>query len=99
MTGAKHDPMLARIQAFDRAKGGGGVVERINKGYSLFSADTGAPIARLRPIGTEDKVEIRWWRRERWAPFGAFGRLVLPLEAALECISSEPAFWIHARAR
>jgi hypothetical protein len=99
MTGAKHDAMLARIQAFDRAKGGGVVVERINKGYSLFSAETGAPIARLRPTGTEDKVEVLWWRRDRWAPFGTFGRLVLPLEAALDCIASEPAFWIYARAR
>ena len=38
-----------------------------------------------------------WWRRERWAPFGAFGRLVLPLDQALDCIASEPAFWINAR--
>ena len=89
--------MLMRIQAFDRAKGGGVVVERINKGYSLFSAETGAPIAHLRPTGTDDRVEVFWWRRDRWAPFGAFGRLVLPLDQALDCIASEPAFWIHAR--
>ena len=97
MTGAKHDAMLARIRAFDRTKGGGVMVERINKGYSLFSADTGAPIARLRPTGTADEVEVLWWRRDRWAPFGAFGRLVLPLDQALDCVASEPAFWVHAR--
>ena len=41
---AKSDPMLARIRAFDRAKGGGVAVERASKGYSLFSVETGAPI-------------------------------------------------------
>jgi hypothetical protein len=56
MTGAKHDAMLERIRAFDRAKGGGVRVERINKGYLLFSAEIGAGIPRLRPTGTEDKV-------------------------------------------
>jgi hypothetical protein len=94
---AKSDPMLERIRAFDRARGGGVRVERTNKGYSLFSAVTGAPIARLRPMGTGDDVEVLWWRRERWAPFGAFGRLILPLDQALDCIASEPAFWTHAR--
>ena len=93
---AKHDTMLERIRAFDRTRGGGVVVERVNKGYSLFSAATGAPIARLRPTGTGDEVEIFWWRRERWASFGAFGRLTLPLDRALDCVASEPAFWIHA---
>src|SRR4051812_8696355 len=41
-TMAKSDPMLARIRAFDRARGGGVAVERANKGYSLFSVATGA---------------------------------------------------------
>jgi hypothetical protein len=94
---AKTDPILDRIRAFDRVKGGGVLVERVNKGYSLFSAATGGPIARLRPTGTGDEVEVLWWRRERWAPFGAFGHLVLPLDQALDCIASEPAFWINAR--
>jgi hypothetical protein len=94
---AKRDAMLERIRAFDRTRGGGVVVERVNKGYSLFGAATGAPIARLRPTGTGDEVEVLWWRCERWIPFGVFGRLVLPLDRALDCIASEPAFWIHAR--
>ena len=54
---AKSDPMLARIRAFDRARGGGVAVERANKGYSLFSVATGAPLARLRPTGRDDEVE------------------------------------------
>jgi hypothetical protein len=93
----KSDPLLERIQAFDRARGGGVVVERVARGYSLVSAATGAPIARLRPTGVGDEVEVLWWRRERWAPFGAFGPLVLPLDQALACIASEPAFWIHTQ--
>lgn len=63
----KSDPMLARIRAFDRAKGGGVAVERASKGYSLFSVATGAAIARLRPTGNGDEVEILWWRHGRWA--------------------------------
>jgi hypothetical protein len=61
---AKYDAMLERIRAFNRTRGGGVVAERVNKGYSLFSAATGAPIARLRPTGTGDEVEVFWWRRE-----------------------------------
>ena len=91
------DPILARIHAFDRSKGGGVEVVRSGKGYSLFAAATGAPIARLRLTGSNDRVEVLWWRRERWAPFGPFGKIVLPLKQALELIASEPAFWIGTR--
>ena len=60
-TRAKNDPILDRIRAFDHAKGGGVLVERVNKGYSLFSAATGGPIARLRPTGGPgNEVEVLW---------------------------------------
>ena len=91
------DPILERIRAFDRSKGGGVEAVRSGKGYSLFATTTGAPIARLRPTGTDDKVEVLWWRHERWAPFGPFGKTVLPLNNALELIATEPAFWIGTR--
>ncbi len=91
------DPILERIRAFDRSKGGGVEAMRSRKGYSLFAATTGAPIARLRPTGSDDKVEVLWWRRACWAPFGPFGKTVLPLKEALELIASEPAFWIGIR--
>jgi hypothetical protein len=91
------DPILERIRAFDRSKGGGVEAVRSRKGYSLFAATTGAPIARLRPTGSNDKVEVLWWRRECWAPFGPFGKTVMPLDEALELIASEPAFWISIR--
>ena len=60
----KGDPLLERILTFDRARGGGVAIERVNRGYSLFSAETGTPIARLRPTGRADEVEILWWRAE-----------------------------------
>ena len=93
---AKSDPMLARIRGFDRAKGGGVAVERASKGYSLFSVATGAPIARLRPTGNNDEVEILWWRHGRWGSIGDFGGLVMPLDQALDHIASDPLFWSQA---
>ena len=51
--------MLARIEeAFARARGGGVIVRRSAGGYSLSSARTGGRIARLRPTGDGDKVEV-----------------------------------------
>lgn len=85
--------MLERIRAFDRAKGGGVAVARVNKGYSLFSAETGAPIARLRPTGTGDEVEILWRRRGRWGAIGDFGGLAMTLDKALDHIARDPLFW------
>ena len=93
---AKSDPMLARIRAFDRAKGGGVAVERASKGYSLFSVATGAAIARLRPTGNNDEVEILWWRHGRWGSIGDFGGLIMPLDQALDHIVSDPLFWSQA---
>ena len=44
----KADVMLARIEAFNEAEGGGVEIRKAAKGYSLFRQDTGRPIARLR---------------------------------------------------
>jgi hypothetical protein len=43
---AMNDPVLERIAAYPWPRGGI-VARRMNRGYSLFSARTGAPIARL----------------------------------------------------
>jgi hypothetical protein len=69
--------------------------ERRNKGYTLLHAETGAPIARLRPIGRDDQMEILYWSswRQHWAAVGPFGRTVAPLEEALRIIAFEPIFW------
>jgi hypothetical protein len=69
--------------------------ERRNKGYTLFHAETGHPIARLRPFGRDDLLEIFYWSswKQRWAPVGPFGRTAAPLDEALRIIAIEPIFW------
>jgi len=61
----------------------------------LELARTGAPVARLKPLPSGDRLEVLWWRRDAWRPAGPFGA-VLPLDDALAFIASEPAFWIRA---
>ena len=92
---SKPDPMLARIQAFHQARGGGVIVHRAAQGYSLFSEHTGAPIARLRPTGEGDKVQVLWWNGERWGASGPFSIATMPLDKALDYVAAEPDFWIH----
>ena len=91
----KNDPVLKRIAAYPWPRGGI-VARRVNRGYSLFSARTGVPVARLRPLAERDRVEVLWWRRDAWGNPGPFGREVMPLDEALEFVASEGFFWIHA---
>ena len=67
-----------------------------NKGYTLLHADTGRPIARLRPYGRDKLMEILYWssRKERWAAVGPFGSTIVPLDEALRIIADEPIFWV-----
>ena len=90
------DAILECIQAFNRAHGGGVVVQKVARGYSLRSERGGAPIARLRPTGDGEGVQVLWWTGERWGASGPFGMATMPLDDALEYIASDPAFWIHA---
>ena len=88
----KVDTMLERSLAFDGGKSGSVAVVRVRGGYSLFSAASGAPIARLRPTGRGEEVEILWWRRGRWGSIGDFGGLTMPLDKALDHIAKDPLF-------
>ncbi len=90
------DPLRARIEAFGRARGGGVVVRQAAGGYALSSVSTGGPIARLRPTGDGDEVQVLWWTGERWGASGPFGIATMPLDQALDWIAAEPAFWIYA---
>ena len=92
----KRAPVRERIEAFNQARGGGVLVHKAGRGYSLLSERTGAPIARLRPTGDADKVQVLWWNGECWGASGPFGIAIMPLNEALDYIASEPAFWIHA---
>jgi len=92
----KPDDILANIEAYNEANGGGVVIQKAAKGYSLFREDTGQPIARLRPTGKGDQVEVMWWsHRDKWNQIGEFGPMVMPLEDALEYIAKDPlgCFW------
>ena len=90
------NPILARIEAYNKAKGGGILIRKQSKGYSLFREDTGEPVARLRPTGTGDKVEVMWWsHRDKWEQIGDFGPMTMALDEALEYIAKDPMgiFW------
>jgi hypothetical protein len=93
---AKKNDLLMRIEAFNEAKGGGILIHRAAKGYSLFRADNGQPVARLRPTGKGDQVEVLWWsHRDKWDQIGEFGPMVMPLAEALDYIARDPmgCFW------
>ena len=90
------DPTRERIEAFNRARGGGIAVRKTGYGYSLISEHTGAPIARLKPTGDADRVQVLWWNGQRWGASGPLGIATMPLDAALDYIASEPTFWTNA---
>jgi hypothetical protein len=88
--------MLDRLVAFNEAKGGGVLIQKQSKGYSLFREDNGRPDAGLRPAGRGDLVEVMWWsHRDQWNQIGDFGPMVMPLGKALEFVVEDPEgiFW------
>jgi hypothetical protein len=74
MAGA--DAMRQRIEAHPWPRGGVEVV-RANRGYTLYSRRTGGQVARLRPTGEGDDVQVLWWRGEAWAAPGDFGPVIM----------------------
>ena len=88
------DPVIERIAAY-RWSRGGVQARRVRGGYTLTSARTGAPMARLKPLSSSDRFEVLWWRRGAWGSAGPFSA-ILPLDDALAFIADEPAFWIRA---
>ena len=93
MAGA--DAMRERIEAHPWPRGGVEVV-RANKGYTLYSRRTGGQVARLRPTGKSDDVQVLWWRREGWATPGDFGPVIMPLNEAIDFVASEVPRAMHA---
>ncbi len=91
---AASNPVLERIATYPWLRGGV-QARRVRGSYTLTSARTGAPVARLKPLPSSDRFEVLWWRRAAWGPAGQFGA-VLPLNDALAFIAGEPAFWVRA---
>jgi hypothetical protein len=90
----RDDDIIRRIERYRFPRAPVAAVHR-NRGYTLLHADTGAPIARLRPVGPDDQMEILYrsaWK-QHWAPTGPFGRTVVPLDEALDIIAYEAIFW------
>ena len=88
------DPIIQRIESY-KCPRGRLVAERRNRGYTVYLAGSGAPVARLRQTGKDDRVEVLYWSlwKERWTSAGPFGRTVLPLDDALRFIAAEDIFW------
>jgi len=85
------------IQLIEKFKFDAGpvAVERRNRGFTLIHAETSVPIARLRPIGRDDLFDILYWSlwKERWVPFGPFGRTAARIEQAVRIIAEAAIFW------
>ncbi len=92
---SRPDAMCERIEAYRFPRGGVEVV-RAKGGYTLYSRRTGGPVARLRPTGDSDRVQVLWWRRDAWGAPGDFGPVIMPLDEALAFVASEGFFWIQA---
>jgi hypothetical protein len=50
-------PIIQRIESFP-CRRGQLVAERRNRGYTLYRVGSETPIARLRPTGQNDRVEV-----------------------------------------
>ncbi|AWJ85494.1 hypothetical protein TSH58p_18160 (plasmid) [Azospirillum sp. TSH58] len=59
------DAMLKHIEGFNQARSGGVIVRKAARSYTLLSERTGTPIARLRPTGNVDTVQVLCWNGER----------------------------------
>jgi hypothetical protein len=90
------DPaILKRIRACPFARGGRVLGRYRANGYRLFARRSGEPLARLRLRLTgegDDVVLLYPSHRGGWEPPGDFGALAMPLELALEHLSSNPYF-------
>ena len=62
----------------------------------LHALQPAHPVARLRPTGEGDEVQVLWWRGQAWAAPGDFGPVIMPLDQALQFIATEGFFWINA---
>ena len=54
------DDVIERIAQF-RSPRGALVAERRNRGYTLYDARSGTPVARLRPAKPDGHFEVLYW--------------------------------------
>ena len=71
------------------------VCRKTRNGYALYRADNMKPMARLRPTGHDDEVEVFRWDGDRWGSIGEFG-LSMNLPQALDYIYDDPEGFLFA---
>src|SRR3954451_22774907 len=88
------DPaILKRIRACPFARGGRVRVRYRANGYSLFPRRSGEPLVRLRLTGEGDAVVLLYPSyRGGGEPPGDFGAVAMPLDRALQRLSTNPYF-------
>ena len=87
------DPgILKRIRRCPFARGGRVTVRFRANGYSLYSRRSNLPLARLRLTGAGDEVVVLYPSHRGWQALGDFGTVPMPLDHALEMISTNPYF-------
>ena len=90
------EEIIDKVEAF-RFDAGPLTAERRNRGFTLIHAATGTPIARLNPVkGHDGLFDILYWSlwKERWVPFGPFGRTATNLDNALRIVAEASIFWV-----
>lgn len=65
------------------------VCRKRKNNYCIYWADDRTPLARLKPAGCNDDVEVSWWNGDCWDRVTDFG-LVLPVAQALQYITDDP---------
>ena len=93
------DPgILKRIRGCPFARGGRVLVRFRANGYSLYARRSNLPLARLRLTGEGDEVVVLYpSHRGGWQALGDFGAVAMPLDRALEIISTNPTSCNSAR--
>ena len=87
------DPsILKRIRRSAFARGGRVAVRFRANGYSLYARRSNLPLARLRLTGAGDEVVVLYPSHRGWQALGDFGTVPMPLDQALEMISTNPYF-------
>ena len=59
---------------------------------ALFARRSGVPLARLRLTGEGDQVVLLYPSHRGWEPPGDLGAVAMPLDLALERLSTDPYF-------
>jgi hypothetical protein len=88
------DPaILKRIRGCPFARGGRVLVRLRAHGYSLFARRSSEPLVRLRLTGEKDEGVLLYpSHRGGWETPGDFGALAMPLDLALQSLSTNPYF-------